>query len=376
MEENFYFLNSLNLGILILDHQKKVKFINEWLLSRIENEQDLKIGEEIIFDPDKNPRFIKAINDALELGLSSIISSRLNPKFLKLCHGKIQLSYNLFVSRSSKKSSKSPLILLQFLDVTQIEEREKYLEEKQKVIDQQREYSFNQERLASLGEMTTSMAHEINNPMAILEMNYDEFRHHLIEVKAMDPTFEELLKDGHQTIQRVNELINSIRALARNPNDEDFSVECLSSVIGTALIVFLDRAKSAGVEIRYDKELAVFKTHFPVNRSLMSQVFVNLLNNSFYAIKKLNEKWIEINGEVKDDKIILRFVDSGPGIAKELRHKIFIPFFTTKDVGDGTGLGLSTIKKIIEAHQGTISLDETCPHTCFLITLPLKRAIS
>lgn len=99
-------------------------------------------------------------------------------------------------------------------------------------------------------------------------------------------------------------------------------------------------------------------------------MITNLINNAYDAVKMSQTKWIEVNIEESDNKLIINILDSGPGIDPKIVSKIMDPFFTTKDVGKGTGLGLSISASIIELHGGRLYLDPTSAYTHFKIELP------
>ena len=107
-----------------------------------------------------------------------------------------------------------------------------------------------------------------------------------------------------------------------------------------------------------------------INVTQMFQVVVNLITNGVDAIEDLDEKWLKLGWEVGDDKVIIRFQDSGLGIPEEVQKGMWESFFTTKGVGKGTGLGLSLCAKIIEEHGGKIFVDNDQPNTTFVIELP------
>ena len=100
---------------------------------------------------------------------------------------------------------------------------------------------------------------------------------------------------------------------------------------------------------------------------------MNLLYNAKDAIKNLDEKWIRIQVEFVNDKVLFRITDSGKGIPNEIAKKIMQPFFTTKETGSGTGLGLSVSLGIAKSHSGTLVLNEDSPNTEFILTLPQKQ---
>lgn len=369
----FYFLNTLNVGLLILNKEREVIFINDWLKDRLK-EGSIEVGAPLEYDENDCGRFHDSLLMAIKHGRSVLLTTRLNRMPFDLFHGKIKLSYNLSISRASDSDlEESKSVVIQFLDVTQVKEREKYINDKQKVIDTQAERSIHQEKLSALGELTTSIAHEINNPLAILETNTKLLESMLEEKQVYDDNFKEVIGDAYETIRRIEKLVDSVKDLAYVPKSEDFEPDTLKNVIDPAKTVFMEKAKNIGVELKYDETKPIFNTPIEVNKTLLTQVFVNLLNNSYSAIKDLDEKWIEIDGELFSHRLIIHFTDSGSGIPKDIQEKIFLPFFTTKDIGEGTGLGLSTTQKIVESHLGTMTIDTSCTYTRFSISLPLKH---
>jgi C4-dicarboxylate-specific signal transduction histidine kinase len=102
----------------------------------------------------------------------------------------------------------------------------------------------------------------------------------------------------------------------------------------------------------------------------ISQVLINLLNNSFDAVKKMAKKWVVLDIVQQDGLFVFSVTDSGDGIPPDVALRMFDPFFTTKGTGEGTGLGLSISAGIIESHGGHLWLDHEHPHTRFVFTLP------
>ena len=126
------------------------------------------------------------------------------------------------------------------------------------------------------------------------------------------------------------------------------------------------KIKQIKIEHNIDPNLQVL-----VKPTQLSQVFMNLINNSIDAIENLPDPWIKIESEVTPDQyIMIRFTDSGNGIPHHIVEKIMQPFFTTKEIGKGTGLGLSISKGIIEEHKGQFSYDENALNTTFEIKIP------
>jgi C4-dicarboxylate-specific signal transduction histidine kinase len=99
----------------------------------------------------------------------------------------------------------------------------------------------------------------------------------------------------------------------------------------------------------------------------IEQVMVNLINNAIDAGKNTPEPWVRIHAFDDSDQVVIRVIDSGPGVPAEIEARLFEPFFTTKEVGEGTGLGLSISKGILTQHKASLQLNRAMEHTCFEI---------
>jgi C4-dicarboxylate-specific signal transduction histidine kinase len=105
----------------------------------------------------------------------------------------------------------------------------------------------------------------------------------------------------------------------------------------------------------------------------VEQVIIILINNGIDAVKNTPSRWLKLILTEEDQTVVLRCLDSGSGINREVASKLFQPFFTTKAVGQGTGLGLSIAKGILQDHGASIELIENHPHTCFEIRFPKPK---
>jgi signal transduction histidine kinase len=370
-----YFLDLLNIGILVVSADPKITFCNNWLEKRLTNPELAKKGTSLssLFNLTEYGRLVESIDSASAQSRSSVLSDKLNKLPFKLKTGNTELSYNLYISPLTEKESKTKSVLIQFLDITKVKEKELYLKRKQDEIDQQRQISFSQERLASLGELTSSIAHEINNPLSILNAGNTILKKLLKKDTLNKEMAFEIIDDNEATIQRITDLIGGIRNLSRKPSDEDFEMMNLRVVIEDIIPVFKNLFGANEIDFKIDLESELFNREIPLLRVLISQVFINLLNNSIHEIKTQDSPWIELDGSIDEKFLHLNFTDSGSGIPKEIREKIFLPFFTTKDIGKGTGLGLSTIQKIVASHGGDIRIDAGCENTRFVIDFPLEQ---
>lgn len=218
------------------------------------------------------------------------------------------------------------------------------------------------EKLATLGEMFAGIIHDINNPLMMIEGNVKR-----IKKRVQDEEVHELLTKIDMSSKKISKIVKGIKIYVRQDEKEPYTPENLGVIIDDALIICEYKLKEHMVSVRLDQNLA--KLNILCHFTEIFQVFVNLLSNSVDAISHLQEKWIEITALDLGEKISIRFEDSGPGIPMELQEKIFNAFFTTKERGVGSGLGLSLCRKILEAHEGTLIIDNESPHTVFVLEL-------
>lgn len=215
-------------------------------------------------------------------------------------------------------------------------------------------------KLASLGEMSAGIAHEINNPLAVIVGNIALIRQTL-------PSGEKLLSKLtaiEKSTARIEKIVRGLRKFSRTSSGNDFKIENLNELLTEALVLTEAKAKKNDVTISTNiKE----KVELYCDAVEIEQVLVNLINNSIDAIKELPEKWIKIECDNREGGIRLAIIDSGAGVPKEIAQKMFQPFFTTKAIGEGTGLGLSITKGILDQHKATIQINQNNPNTCFEI---------
>lgn len=226
-------------------------------------------------------------------------------------------------------------------------------------------------RLASLGEMAGGVAHEINNPLFIIIGTAEKIKKMLKDTDTAKNQIDEELTKLISIALRAGKIANGLLAFSRDARNDPFHPTSVDSLVKGALNLCQEKFKAHGVTL----EVSDF-TDFQVEcrDSQISQVILNLLNNSFDAIKGLPEKWIRL--EIKNDRNLYleaSVTDSGNGIAPEIADKIMQPFFTTKQVGQGTGLGLSISRGIIASHRGNLTLDQKCKNTRFVFRIPLHH---
>lgn len=229
----------------------------------------------------------------------------------------------------------------------------------------ERAKSIHAAKLASLGEMSAGIAHEINNPLAIISGNTVLLKRVLEEHKE-GPKLDAISK----AVDRIQRIVDGLRKFSRSSVHMVRKEESLNAIISESIFLSESKAKRHNVEVRRKTPI-----DFKIKCDLveMEQVLVNLINNSIDAVKNRSNRWVCIETEDLNDKIKLRVIDSGEGISESLENKLFQPFFTTKAVGEGTGLGLSITKGIIESHFGILTLNRDFKNTCFEIVLPAVK---
>ncbi|GEM_PF-3033636 len=226
----------------------------------------------------------------------------------------------------------------------------------------------NQSKLSTLGEMTAGIAHEINNPLSVIINRIELLR---MQINKKNPPPEEVLKGLDQieiTTKRIIDIIKSLKKLSKTEKEEFFKTVNLKDVIEETLTFCRDRFRLGNIELRIELGEDFFVSCRPVQ---ISQIFLNLLNNSFDAVRSTENAWVEMTTVRVDNMVKVSVKDSGPGIPPEIRKNIMTLFFTTKDV-DGTGLGLPLSRKMIEEHGGKLYYDETQSNTTFVVEIPLS----
>lgn len=226
-------------------------------------------------------------------------------------------------------------------------------------------------KMASLGEMASSMAHEINNPITIILGKIKVLSFMLADLNVNNKLINEEMQKIETTTNRISRIVRGLKSFSRVADEDPFDLVPLEVIIDETLDLCSERLKNHGIVLRMDEIPEICLLCRP---SQISQVFMNMLNNSSDAVMEQDEKVITWNFRIEEpDRFFILISDTGPGIPPEIAPRIMEPFFTTKGVGKGTGLGLSIAKGIIEDHGGHISLDYSTPYSRFLIELPLKN---
>lgn len=249
----------------------------------------------------------------------------------------------------------------------EIQRREQELREKQEQLVQAG-------KLATLGELTTGIAHELNNPLNNIALFIGNAIDR-VELGRMER--ERILEDlerGQQQVRKATEIISHLRTFGRAASVTHDPVD-IDEVLGRALSLMQEQLRLREIEL--EVHLGPPGTRVLGSSIQLEQAFINLLTNARDAVAEAPRKMIVITGSADPaaGTIVLTIRDTGPGIPDGLEKRIFDPFFTTKDVGSGTGLGLSITYGIIRDHQGGIEVSNHPEGGAqFRIQLPLASA--
>ena len=220
------------------------------------------------------------------------------------------------------------------------------------------------EHMATLGEMATGLAHEIRNPLAGIAGVIEIISR---DLPASSPA-RAVVKDVRQEIARINRIVSDLLQTAR-PHPPKVRKSDLNTTVEHAVMLGRQQALSRSIEIALHKDPSLPEVEHDSDQ--IHQVLLNLLLNSLQAID-INGK-IAVTVERRGDRAVIEVVDNGRGISPENLPNIFRPFYTTK--GEGTGLGLSLARRIVEDHQGRIDVTSTVGKgTTFAVILPLQRS--
>ena len=259
------------------------------------------------------------------------------------------------------------------------------------------------EKMASLGQLTAGIAHEINNPINFVSSNirplrrdvddlisilekYDSLRENFTsdEIKSLMTNIKQfkeeidydyirkeiemLLKGMEEGASRTVEIVKGLKNFSRLDEAEIKHANINEGILSTLILL----NNQLGDKVKIEKALGSLPD-IECYPGKLNQVFMNLLNNSIYAIRNFKDGHgkITVSTSFEDEMVVIKIADTGMGMTNEVKSNMFDPFFTTKEVGEGTGLGLSIVYKIIEMHKGSIQVNSSPGEGAeFVVKLP------
>ena len=282
----------------------------------------------------------------------------------------------------------------------QVEERTAALNNSIETLKSTQNQLIQSEKLASLGELTAGISHEIQNPLNFVknfsELSIDlvkdikvELEKPQIDKEYIGEMFTDLILNQERIQQHGNRASSIVKGMLEHSRTSKGKREWID--INQLADEYLRlsyhglRARDKSFNADYKTELSDSLTKIQVIPEDFGRVILNLINNAFYAVNDRKKRdtsgsykpKVTVTTQLNNKQIMIKVIDNGTGIPKEIREKIFQPFFTTKPSGEGTGLGLSLSHEIVtKGHSGTLEVQsEEGEGTTFIITLPISHAI-
>ena len=336
-------IRNLPIGVIILDQKKRISIINFAAI------KILALKDEVILDQPVETLFSRCgMEKAAEI--EEQVSAKAEHTWEELhCGTKALIRLRVFPFRDEDYKHLGTILVME--DIS----RDRYFQD----------YLLRSEKIASIAELATGVAHEISNPLSVV-LNYVDLlkRHH-----SGDPDSERLAKIEKE-LNRIGEIIGSLLSFSkvRKIPMEPLAV---ARIIADVVLLVDHKIREKGIDLRLPvvpDDLLVYG-----EENSLKQVFVNLLINSAEAVLEHGTVEISVKRLEPDDCVEVSIIDDGCGIPPEIMDRIFDPFFSTKAGKKNTGLGLSICQHIVESHEGVItcSSDES---TVMSVRLPVYHA--
>lgn len=257
--------------------------------------------------------------------------------------------------------------------IQQLNKKNKKLEKTLEELKETQLQLINSEKMASVGQLVSGVAHEINTPLASISSNSSMISRLIENKDVLNKDHLELLQDLNaidiEAVQRISNIVKSLKRFVRL-DEAEFQEADINKEIDLTLKLMAHELKNNITVVKDYSDIP------PVMCSvnMLNQVFMNLLVNACHSFdEKANNKIIKISTCVQNENLIVKIADNGCGIPQNLQNKIFNVGFTTKQIGIGTGLGLSISRKIVERHKGTIDfVSKESIGTEFVVSIPMN----
>lgn len=254
------------------------------------------------------------------------------------------------------------------------QEQERIIHERSTELNKTQAQLFHTSKLATVGEMSAGMAHELNQPLGGMSLAAQTIRALKKRNMLSDEELDKSLSDIESSITRISKIIEHVRMFARQETLKFIQVD-INKTIESALMLLGEQLRLHAIEV--SNELTNNIPLIEGEPFQLEQVWINLISNARDALDVLGNdmnKKISIKSRTDGDKIIVEVKDNGIGMTKDQLHKVFEPFFTTKPPGKGMGLGMSISYGIVKAHDGKIEISsEKDKGTLITVSLPVRK---
>ncbi len=335
-------------GILLVDRSFRITRMNKRLESMVGSKSPSLVGEEMW------PLFAQTETETLRSASAEALAGKENTRQSKLAAEDGGAREVLVTTCPITTGHEVAGVMVLIKDMTDRLNLERQLHQA--------------EKMASIGMLVSGVAHELNNPLTSV-IGFTELS--MDEDKSISETTRNRLKMALSEAYRTRNIVQKILRSVRHDEPQCRPVEINQIIKDTLALREHDRA---AMNIDISTDLSPKAPILAADAGDIQQVLVNLLQNSFDALRENGGGRIAISTYVKEDKVIIEFRDNGPGLSEP--DRVFDPFYTTKEVGKGTGLGLSICYQIIKSFGGVISAENTARGAKFVITMPATNAQS
>ncbi|HEX7294670.1 MAG TPA: ATP-binding protein, partial [Pyrinomonadaceae bacterium] len=350
-EFNESIIESINVGLLAVDLEGKVTRLNSALEHILDLRRDAAVGRyvEDLFSED----FADTLKQVLGKDGWLLKEIRNIYKLHTATRGNRALVLNIALAPlQDAQGQRGALVVLE--DVTARITLEEQLQQR--------------EKLSSIGLLAAGVAHEVNTPLT----GVSSYTQMLLGMLNENDPKHALLQKVRTQAERATNIVNNLLNFSRTGSATEFAETDVSRVLDDTLQLLEPQLRRSQIEIVRDYDDDAPEAY--ANAGKLQQVFTNLILNARDAIPDGGGRITVSTGTADDGSLVAEISDNGIGIAPENVAKIYDPFYTTKGVGQGTGLGLAVSYGIVQEHAGRISVDSTPGHgTTFRITLPTAR---
>lgn len=346
-----HIVSGMRNGVLVVTRDSRLALINDEACRVLGVPGDNPaVGKPVSVVLARYPEIVRVLSVAFDLHL---LPNRVE---LRLSHSGKVIGYTTALVRDDVGEVLGAAMF--FKDLTRVEQ----LEERERLRD----------RLAAVGEMAAAIAHEVKNPLAGIEVMAGLLRRKLPDVPEAQTVLSDIINEAKMANAIVQEVLEFVRPI-RLQVERTYLVDAVRAAVQHADVKALRR--DVEVDVRLDASLPQIQG----DPQQLTQLFTNLLANAYEAMEGRGRVVVTADAVRMDDgmdgrdAVLVEFADDGPGMAPEVAERVFDPFFTTKP--QGSGLGLSIVRKIVDAHDGQIDL-QTAPErgTRIRVTLPIATA--
>lgn len=250
---------------------------------------------------------------------------------------------------------------------------EQKVEERSRDLEASQQQLMQAGKLASIGELASGVAHELNNPAGIILMRATQLAQEL-DPLVVPKELQEDVEVIKRQVEKISRIVSGLLTFSRQSSTALKEVD-LNEVVRRTVLLIEEIIRNRGVELVL--QLSPALPHVKADSAQIEQVLLNLINNALDAMPNGGEITFRtglVDEPTRGRSVMVEVTDTGTGIPEDHLQRVFDPFFTTKEVGQGTGLGLSISYGIIEEHRGSITVDsQSGDGTCFTLSLPVEE---